>query len=68
MLLIAGITPKTTNQGPGATRTCPRCGNTSTWLRRTSFQQFTLFFVIPLWRWGRRTYEQCGICGQTAES
>lgn len=68
MLLIAGVTSKTTDQGEGTTRTCPRCGNATVWLRRKSFRQFTLFFVIPLWRWGRRTYEQCGICGQTVQA
>lgn len=65
MLLIAGVTSKTNDQGPGASRTCPRCGNTTVWQRRKSFRQFTLFFVIPLWRWDREQYEQCGICGQT---
>lgn len=66
MLLIAGVTGKTGNQGPGATRTCPRCGNTTQWQRLKSYRQFTLFFVLPLWRWGRQEYEQCGVCGQTA--
>ena len=67
MLLIAGVTQKTNDQGPGATRTCPRCSNTTQWHRQKSFRQFTLFFVIPVWRWGRRIYAQCGVCGQTVE-
>ncbi|MFC7375640.1 hypothetical protein ACFQRD_10225 [Brachybacterium sp. GCM10030268] len=65
MFFIFSIAPKERDLGPGATRTCPRCHNTAQWMRRKAFQQFTLFFVLPVARWGRREYEQCPICGAT---
>ncbi|WP_193105770.1 zinc-ribbon domain-containing protein [Brachybacterium sp. FME24] len=67
MFFIFGIASKQQDLGPGATRACPRCHNTTQWSRVKSFRQFTLFFVIPVARWGRRQYEQCGICGATVE-
>lgn len=65
MFFIGGVGVKTTHEGPGGQRTCPRCHNTTVWQRYTSFRQLTMFFVIPLWRWGRTRFEQCGICGTT---
>lgn len=48
--------------GAGATRTCPRCHNTTQWNRVREFKQFSVFF-IPVARWKRRQFEVCGICG-----
>ncbi|MDH6289780.1 zinc-ribbon domain-containing protein [Rhodococcus sp. NM-2] len=50
------------HRGPGQSRTCPRCHNTTQWARMREFKQFTLFFV-PVARWKRRQLEECGICG-----
>lgn len=63
MLFIFGFGGKQRDLGPGATRTCPRCGNTTVWSRVQTFQQFTLFF-IPIARWRRRELEVCGVCGE----
>lgn len=62
MFFIVGISSPTKVLGPGSTQVCPRCGNQGTFTRVRSSRQLTAFFVIPLWRWGRREYEQCGIC------
>ncbi|MBF4479169.1 hypothetical protein SAMN02745947_00649 [Rhodococcus rhodochrous J3] len=66
MFLLFGFGTKRQNLGPGQDRTCPRCHNTTQWLRVREFKQFTLFFV-PVARWGRRQSEQCGICGTAVE-
>lgn len=63
VFFIIGIDTKLRHLGDGATRECPRCHNTTQWLRMRSFRQLTLFFVIPVLRWRRRQYETCGICG-----
>ena len=65
MFFIFGIDTKTREIGSGHTRQCPRCHNTTQWARLRSFNQLTIFFVIPIWRWKRREYESCGICGET---
>ncbi|MBW0118606.1 zinc-ribbon domain-containing protein [Pseudonocardia abyssalis] len=62
MFFLFGLGTKQKRLGPGETRTCPRCHNTSQWVRMREFRQFTVFFV-PLARWGRRQFESCGICG-----
>lgn len=62
MFVIFGISSRTKALGPGATQMCPRCGNQVTFTRIRSWRQLTVFFVVPLWRWGRREYDQCGIC------
>lgn len=62
MFLLFGIGPKHEDLGPGETRTCQRCGNTTVWRRERTSQRFTLFF-IPVLRWGRRETEACTICG-----
>lgn len=67
MLLIFGITTKQRELGPGQTRQCPRCHNSTQWLRMRTFRQFTVFFVIPVARWGRRRFETCGICGTSVD-
>ena len=67
MFFIVGIHTKVRDLGAGATRTCPRCHNTTQWSRSRRFRQLTLFFVIPLWRWGRTRLEQCTICGAGEE-
>ncbi|WP_232666961.1 zinc-ribbon domain-containing protein [Pseudonocardia sp. TRM90224] len=64
MLIIFGFGNKQNNLGPGETRTCPRCHNTTQWARMREFRQFTLFFV-PVARWNRRQFEMCGVCGAT---
>ena len=62
MLFIFGLGTKHQDLGPGPTRTCPRCGNTTVWARARESKQFTLFF-IPVARWGRRELVACSICG-----
>lgn len=66
MFFLFGFGTKEQHLGPGATRTCPRCNNTSQWARIRQFSQFTLFF-IPVARWKRRQLEVCGICGAAVE-
>lgn len=62
MFFLFGFGTKQKPLGPGETRTCPRCHNTTQWTRLRQFNQFTLFF-IPIARWKRRQFEACGICG-----
>ena len=62
MFFLFGFGTKQKQLGPGATRQCPRCHNTTTWARVKEFKQFTLLFV-PVLRWKRRELEVCGICG-----
>lgn len=62
MLFVFGFGSKQKHLGPGETRTCPRCHNTTQWARMRQFRQFTLFFV-PVARWNREQFEVCGICG-----
>jgi hypothetical protein len=66
MFLLFGLGTKRRDLGPGATRTCPNCHNTSQWARVRQFRQFSLFFV-PVARWKRRQLEVCGICGVAVE-
>ena len=67
MLLLFGFGTKQQSLGPGQTRTCPRCTNTTQWERVRQFTQFSVFF-IPVARWKRRQLEVCGICGTTVEA
>lgn len=62
MFLLFGFGTKRKHLGPGATRTCPNCRNTTRWSRFRQYRQFSLFFV-PVARWKRRELEVCGICG-----
>jgi hypothetical protein len=66
VFFLFGLGTKQQRVGPGETRTCPRCHNTTQWARMREFRQFTVFFV-PLARWGRRRFEACGICGAAVE-
>ncbi|HLS77842.1 MAG TPA: zinc-ribbon domain-containing protein [Nocardia sp.] len=66
MFFLFGFGRKREDLGPGATRTCPRCHNTTQWLRVREFSQVTVFF-IPVARWGRKHLEVCGICGAAVE-
>ena len=66
MFFLFGFGTKEQHLGPGNTRTCPRCNNTSQWARIRQFSQFTLFF-IPVARWKRRQLEVCGICCAAVE-
>jgi hypothetical protein len=66
MFFLFGIGDKQKYLGPGETRTCPRCHNTTQWARTREFRQFTVFF-IPVVRWNRRQFEACGICGTAVE-
>lgn len=66
MFFIFGIGSKQQDLGPGETRTCPRCRNTTRWSRVRTFQQLTLFF-IPVARWKRRQFEVCGVCGDAVQ-
>ncbi len=66
MLFIFGGGSKQRDLGPGQTRTCPRCHNTTVWSRVAESKQVSLFF-IPVARWGRREFEVCGICGTAVE-
>lgn len=65
VFFIFGFGTKQKHLGPGQSRTCPHCNNTTQWARIKQYQQFTLFF-IPIARWKRRQFEQCGICGTVA--
>ena len=67
MFLLFGFGTKQRDDGPGAVRRCPHCGNTSQWARVRQFTQFSVFFV-PIARWGRRRLEVCGICGTAVEA
>ncbi|WP_067651503.1 zinc-ribbon domain-containing protein [Nocardia harenae] len=62
MFLLFGYGRKQKPIGPGATRTCPRCHNTTQWTRLREYTQLTIFF-IPVLRWGSKQFESCGICG-----
>lgn len=66
MFFLFGFGSKQQHLGPGETRNCPNCHNTSQWARLREFRQFTVFFV-PVARWGRRRLEVCGICGAALE-
>jgi hypothetical protein len=66
VFFLFGFGTKEQDLGPGAVRTCPNCGNTSTWARVRMVKQITVFFV-PIARWGRRQVEVCGICGTAVE-
>lgn len=66
MFFLFGYGSKQQHLGPGQTRTCPRCNNTTQWQRIRQFSQFTVFF-IPLARWNRRQLEQCTICSTVVE-
>ena len=66
MFFLFGFGSKQQHLGPGMTRTCPNCQNTTQWARVRQFNQFTLFFV-PVARWKRRQLEVCGVCGATVE-
>jgi transcription elongation factor Elf1 len=67
MFFLFGFGTKQRHLGPGETRTCPRCGNTTRWDRVRQFRQLSVFFV-PVARWKRREFETCGICGASVEA
>lgn len=67
VLLFFGYGLKRQQLGSGQVRACARCHNTTQWARMREFNQFTLFFV-PIARWKRRHFEQCGICGAAVAS
>jgi hypothetical protein len=62
VFFIFGFGPQQQELGPGLTRTCVRCSNTTVWQRIRESKRFTLFF-IPIARWGKRELEVCPICG-----
>lgn len=64
MFFLFGFGTRQKPVGPGETRTCPNCHNTTRWTRIRQYKQFSLFFV-PVARWKRRQLEVCGICGTT---
>ncbi len=66
MLFFFGYGSKRKHLGPGATRSCPRCHNTTQWARMKQYKQFTVFF-IPVARWNNQQFEECGICGAALE-
>jgi zinc-ribbon family len=66
VFLLFGFGTKQKHLGPGETRTCPRCSNTTRWERVRQYKQFTVFF-IPVARWKRRRFETCGICSAVVE-
>ena len=66
VFILFGLGTKQQLIGPGETRTCPRCHNTTQWTRMREFRQFTVFFV-PVARWKRRQFEACGICAAAVE-
>lgn len=63
MFLLFGLSTKQRHLGTGATRTCPRCHNTTAWAAIRRFRQFSLFFV-PVLRWRRERLEVCTVCGE----
>lgn len=67
MFIFFGYGTKRQDLGPGETRRCPRCNNTTQWERLLQFQQVTVFF-IPVARWKHRHLEICGICGALTEA
>jgi len=66
VFLLFGLSTKQQHLGPGQTRTCPRCQNTTTWGRMSEFTQFTVFF-LPVARFRRRQFEACGVCGTAVD-
>ena len=62
LFFLFGYGTKQKSLGAGEVRTCPRCHNTTQWMRTREFKQVTVFF-IPVARWKRRQFEVCGICG-----
>lgn len=66
MFILFGFGTKRQPLGPGETRTCARCNNTTQWAQLQEFKQFTVFF-IPVARWKHRHLEMCGICGTSLE-
>lgn len=66
MFFLFGFGTKQRHLGPGETRRCPRCSNTTQWARVRQFTQFSVFFV-PIARWKRREFETCGVCGASLE-
>jgi zinc-ribbon family len=66
MFLLFGFGSKRKALGPGDTRTCPRCHNTTQWARMKQYKQFTVFF-IPVARWKNQHFEECTICGAAIE-
>jgi hypothetical protein len=66
VFFVFGLGTKQQHLGPGETRTCPRCHNTTQQTRMREFRQFTVFFV-PVARWKRRLFEACSICGTAVE-
>ncbi|MFI6756595.1 zinc-ribbon domain-containing protein [Rhodococcus coprophilus] len=66
MFFLFGYGTKRQYIGDGHTRTCPRCHNTTQWRRLRESKQVTVFFV-PVARWNRRQFEECGICGTVVE-
>ena len=66
VFFLFGFGTKQRDLGPGEVRTCPTCGNTSTWARVRENRQLTVFFV-PVARWGRKHLEVCTICGTAVQ-
>ncbi len=66
VFFLFGLGTKQQDLGPGQTRTCPRCHNTTRWERIRQFRHFSVFFV-PVARWKRRQLEVCGICGTAVD-
>ena len=66
MFFLFGFGTVQRDDGPGAVRTCPNCGNTTQWARIRQSRRLTVFFV-PVARWGRQRLEVCGICGTAVE-
>jgi len=66
VFFLFGLNTKQQHLGPGATRTCPRCQNTTQWGRMSEFTQFTVFF-LPVARFRRRQFEACGVCGNAVD-
>ena len=62
VFFLFGFGTKQHHVGPGSTRTCPRCHNTTRWERMREFKQSTVF-LVPVARWKRRQFEVCGTCG-----
>ena len=62
MFFLFGFGSRQKELGTGATRTCPRCSNTTVWTRVRRYRQLSVFFV-PVLRWRREQLELCTICG-----
>jgi len=61
--LIVSVTDREHVLADGLGRLCPSCGRTTPHRLIEVYRQLALFF-IPTWRWNRRNFLVCDVCGQ----